>query len=50
MRDVYISEYGIADVRGLTDEDCIVAMSGITDARYAAALVSTARAASKVHR
>ena len=50
MRDVYISEYGIADIRGLADEDCIMAMSGITDARYAAALVDTARGAGKVRK
>lgn len=48
LRDVYINEYGIADVRGLTDEDCIVAMAGIADARFAAALLDTARAAGKV--
>ncbi len=48
LRDVYITEYGIADVRGLADEDCIVAMAGIADARFAAALVATARKAGKV--
>ena len=48
LRDVYINEYGIADIRGLADEDCIVAMVGITDARFAAALMDGARAAGKV--
>jgi len=48
MRDIYVSEYGIADVRGLADEDCILAMAGIADARFAAALVDTARKAGKV--
>ncbi|MHB8913042.1 MAG: acetyl-CoA hydrolase/transferase C-terminal domain-containing protein, partial [Lysobacter sp.] len=37
LRDVYISEYGIADVRGLADEDCIMAMAGIADSRFSAA-------------
>ncbi len=48
LRDVYISEYGIADVRGLVDEDCIMAMAAIADARFAATLVDTARKAGKV--
>jgi len=39
LRDIYITEYGIADVLGKTDEDCIVAMAGIADARHQAALV-----------
>ena len=48
LRDVYISEYGIADVRGLADEDCIVAMAGIADARFRPALLDTAQRAGKV--
>ena len=48
LRDVYISEYGIAGVRGLTDEDCILAMAGIADARFGSALVDTAQKAGKV--
>ena len=43
LRDVYISEYGIADVRGKTDEDCVIAMAGVTDARFQRALLDTAR-------
>ena len=50
LRDVYISEYGIADIRGLADEDCIMAMAGIADARFATTLVDTARTAGKVRR
>jgi len=34
LRDVYISEYGIADLRGRSDEDCIAAMLAITDGRF----------------
>ncbi|MBN6152307.1 acetyl-CoA hydrolase [Xanthomonas sp. AmX2] len=34
LRDIYLNEYGIADLHGLTDEDCVVAMAGITDARF----------------
>jgi acyl-CoA hydrolase len=42
LRDVYVSEYGLADVRGLTDEDCITAMVAIADARFQDELVATA--------
>jgi len=48
LRDLYISEYGIADVRGANDEDCIVAMAGIADARFQAALLDKAKAARKL--
>ncbi|QNP39783.1 acetyl-CoA hydrolase/transferase C-terminal domain-containing protein [Lysobacter solisilvae (ex Woo and Kim 2020)] len=42
LRDVYITEYGIADVRGRTDEDCIAAMLAIADARFQPALQESA--------
>jgi hypothetical protein len=32
LRDIFLNEYGIADLRGMTDEDCVIAMTGITDA------------------
>jgi acyl-CoA hydrolase len=43
LRDLYITEYGIADVLGKVDEDCVVAMAGIADARHQAALVERAK-------
>ncbi|MBU8976815.1 acetyl-CoA hydrolase [Lysobacter sp. MMG2] len=43
LRDTYISEYGIADVRGRADEDCVTAMAAITDSRFQAALLDTAK-------
>ncbi|MDH5835603.1 acetyl-CoA hydrolase/transferase C-terminal domain-containing protein [Luteimonas kalidii] len=43
LRDLYITEYGIADLRGQPDEDCVIAMAGITDARFASQLLDTAR-------
>ena len=49
LRDLYISEYGIADVRGLADEDCVVAMAGIADARFQDALLATAQRSKKLH-
>lgn len=42
LRDVYVSEFGLADVRGLTDEDCITAMVTIADSRFQDDLVTTA--------
>ncbi|MCH6482513.1 acetyl-CoA hydrolase [Pseudoxanthomonas sp. LH2527] len=48
LRDLYVSEYGIADVRGKNDEDCIIAMGGITDARFQQALVDRAQRAGKL--
>ncbi|GAB3347805.1 acetyl-CoA hydrolase/transferase C-terminal domain-containing protein [Lysobacter tyrosinilyticus] len=42
LRDVYVTEYGLADIRGLADEDCVTAMVAIADARFQDDLVSTA--------
>ncbi|WAS97384.1 acetyl-CoA hydrolase/transferase C-terminal domain-containing protein [Nannocystis punicea] len=50
LRDVYVSEYGVADVRGRADEDCAIAMAAITDARFQAGLVATAQANGKLRR
>jgi acyl-CoA hydrolase len=50
LRDVAITEYGIADLRGRSDEDCTLAMLRLTDARFQQALLDQARAAGKVHR
>ncbi len=43
LRDVYISEYGIADVLGRNDEDCAIAMAGIADARFQPGLLADAQ-------
>lgn len=50
LRDIYISEYGIADLRGRADEDCVVAMAGICDARFQQDLLDTAEAEGKLRR
>ena len=50
LRDVFINEYGIADLRGLTDEQCVVAMAGITDAAFQQPLLEQAGAAKKLAR
>ncbi len=43
LRDIVISEYGIADLRGKNDEECIKAMLGICDARFQHRLAETAK-------
>ena len=42
LRDVYITEYGIADLRGRSDEACVRAMLAISDARFVDELAATA--------
>jgi acyl-CoA hydrolase len=49
LRDLYITEYGIADLRGKTDEDCVVAMAGVADAAFVPALLETAKRSRKLH-
>ena len=48
MRDIYVSEYGIADLLNQTDEDCVIAMTAITDARFQGELLEKAKAAKKL--
>jgi acyl-CoA hydrolase len=48
LRDVYVTEYGIADLRGKSDEDCVKAMLAISDARFIDGLVAQAKAADKL--
>jgi acyl-CoA hydrolase len=48
LRDLAITEYGIADLRGRNDEDCLRAMLAITDAAHQAALAGAALKAGKL--
>ncbi|WP_058196077.1 acetyl-CoA hydrolase/transferase C-terminal domain-containing protein [Xanthomonas translucens] len=48
LRDIYLNEYGIADLRGMTDEDCVVAMTGIADAAFQPPLLQQAKRARKL--
>lgn len=48
LRDVYVSEYGIADLRGACDEDCVLRMAAIADARFQAGLLASGRRGGKV--
>ena len=48
LRDIAVTEYGIADLRGSCDEDCVREMLSITDARWTAGLVADARRSLKL--
>ena len=48
LRDVFVTEYGIADLRGKSDQDCVMAMLAITDARFLDGLVAQAKGAGKL--
>ena len=48
LRDIYINEYGIADLHARNDEDCVIAMAGITDARFQDDLLTQAKQSLKL--
>jgi acyl-CoA hydrolase len=50
LRDVVITEYGIADLRGKTDRDVIAALLNITDSRFQDRLMQTAQQNGKLQR
>jgi len=50
LRDLVITEYGIADLRGATDEECVQRMLAICDARFVDALAAKAKAHGKLGR
>ncbi|HEU4778970.1 MAG TPA: acetyl-CoA hydrolase/transferase C-terminal domain-containing protein [Steroidobacteraceae bacterium] len=48
LRDIAISEYGVADLRGRTDGECVAAMLNIADSRFQEALLAEAKRAHKI--
>ncbi len=48
LRDVFITEYGVADLRGKNDRDCIAAMLEIADGEFREGLLRQARDAGKI--
>lgn len=48
LRDIFVTEYGIADLRGRTDAECAAAMIEIADSRFQDDLVRQAKAAGKL--
>ena len=50
LRDMIITEYGIADIRGKSDREVIAAMLAITDSRFQGELLRQAKDAGKIER
>src|SRR5262249_26737830 len=50
LRDVFVTEYGVADVRGKSDEDVIAAMLAVSDSRFQDELARQAKDAGKLPR
>jgi len=50
LRDIVITEYGVADLRGRTDRDVIVALLKVADSRFQPALIEQAKASGKLER
>ncbi|WFU19130.1 acetyl-CoA hydrolase/transferase C-terminal domain-containing protein [Bradyrhizobium sp. CB3481] len=48
LRDVFVTEYGVADVRGRSDAETIAAMLSVTDSRFQDELARTAKDAGKL--
>jgi acyl-CoA hydrolase len=48
LRDIVVTEYGVADLRGLSDQDVAAAMLNIADSRFQDGLKREAQAAGKL--
>lgn len=48
LRDIVITEYGAADLRGKTDREVAIALAHITDSRFQDAFLDAAKAAGKL--
>ena len=48
LRDIVITEYGIADLRAATDAEVIAALLNVADSRFQGPLLAQARAAGKI--
>jgi|TARA_R100000789_G_scaffold12146_2_gene16033 acyl-CoA hydrolase len=50
LRDVVVTEYGVADLRGKTDEEVVMAMLNVADSRFQIELMEEAQAAGKLRK
>src|SRR4029079_1464675 len=48
LRDIVVTEYGVADTRGKSDAEVIAAMLAVTDSRFQAELMRQAKDAGKL--
>lgn len=49
LRDIIVTEYGIADLRGKTDEEVGIALIKVADSRFQSELLDTLKKAGKLH-
>tara|TARA_R110001592_G_scaffold324870_2_gene604607 strand:- start:4277 stop:6436 length:2160 start_codon:yes stop_codon:yes gene_type:complete len=49
LRDIIVTEYGIADLRGRTDEEIGIALIQVADSRFQGELIDTLKKAGKLH-
>jgi acyl-CoA hydrolase len=50
LRDIVVTEYGVADLHGKSDRDCIAAMLAIADSAFQEELLDAAKSASKIEK
>jgi hypothetical protein len=50
LRDIVVTEYGVADLRGKSDRDVVEAMLNITDSRFQESLLAQAKKAGKIEK
>lgn len=48
LRDIVVTEYGVADLRGATDRDVAIALAKIADSRFQDTFLNEAKAAGKL--
>ena len=48
LRDIFVTEYGVADLRGVSDGAAVASMLSITDSRFQEALLEQAKRAGKI--
>ncbi len=48
LRDVVVTEYGVAELRGRSDAEVVAAMLSVADSRFQDALLDSAKAAGKI--
>jgi acyl-CoA hydrolase len=49
LRDIVVTEYGIADIRGKTDTEVAAALIEVADSRFQEALITESKRAGKLH-
>ncbi len=50
LRDIVVTEYGVADLRGKSDREVVAAMLNITDSRFQSSLLAEAKRAGKIEK